>query len=248
MLTLGSPSAGAWPADLSQRIARDALKLVPQSLAELFLVNEGDIFAEARTSSSRVLSMVYLDLPTGRLTTPTKLALGEELSERAQALQGEHFRSAVVALGAMYRVAVDLADPGVGSRLGNDARAEAIRREFYSFVAANRDKIPLVIVEPDSLRITLDAVPAFLGEVVAKASTQSAMLRAEGQEEGRVVPSAEIDFRSPVFAVASTAYSRSVSVVAATWIAIWRSAGGDMSRQKPPQIINPRPSEPNPGE
>ncbi len=103
-----------------------------------------------------------------------------------------------------------------------------------------------MIVEPDSLRITLDAVPGFLGDVAAKTPAQAAMLRAEGQEDGRVLPSAEIDFRSPVFAVASTAYSRSVSAVAATWIAIWRSAGGDMTRQKPPRIINPRPSEPRP--
>jgi hypothetical protein len=32
-----------------------------------------------------------------------------------------------------------------------------------------------------------------------------------------------------------------VSAVAATWIAMWRAAGGDMTRQKPPQIIKPRP-------
>ncbi len=118
VLALGSPPAGAWPADLSQRIAKDALRLVPQSLAELFVANERDIFAEARISDSKALSMVYLDLAKGRLTTPTKLALGQELSERARALQGEDFRSAVVALGATYRVAVDLADPGVGSAWG----------------------------------------------------------------------------------------------------------------------------------
>ena len=113
------------------------------------------------------------------------------------------------------------------------------------FVAANRDKIPLVVVDPDSMRMKVDALPGFLGDVVAKTAVQATLLRAEAQDDGRVVPHAEIDFRSPVFAVASTAYSRSVSAVAATWIAIWRSAGGDLKRQKPPQIINPRPSENN---
>lgn len=242
---LGSPRAQAWPADLSQRIARDALKLVPRSLAEIVLANEVEIFAQARGAASRPLSLVYLDLPKGRLTAPTKAALAQEMAERANALHGQDFKRAVIALGASYRLAVDLADPGLGSGLGADAKARAIRREFYLFVAANRDKIPLVVVEPDSMRMTLEAVPGFLAEVVAQTGAQAALLRAEAQDDGRVLPHTEIDFKSPVFAVASTAYSRSMSAVAATWIAIWRSAGGDMNRHKSPQIINPRPSEPN---
>ena len=244
-MVLASAKADAWPADLSQRIARDALKLVPQSLAELFRSSEEDIFADARTSPMPALSLVYLDLPKGRLGAPTQAALGQEFWERVRALQGTDFRGAVIALGATYRLAVDLADPGVGSGLGNDAKARAIRREFYLFVAANRDKIPLVVVRPESMRMKLDALPVFLGEVVEKTEAPAALLRAEGQENGRVLLHGEIDFRSPVFAVASTAYSRSVSAVAATWIAIWRAAGGDMKRQRTPQIINPRPSELN---
>lgn len=240
-LLLGSPRAEAWPADLSQRIARDALKIVPKSLAEIFLANEAEIFADARTSSMPALSLVYSDLPKGRLDAPTKQALALEFTERVKALGGHDFRGAVIALGATYRLAVDLADPSVGLGIGSDAKAKAIRREFYLFTTANLDKIPVVLVEPDSMRLALDELPGFLDRVIAKTPAQAARLREEGQEDGRVVPATEIDFRSPVFAVSSIAYSRSVSAVAATWIAIWRSAGGDMSRQKPPQIIKPRP-------
>ena len=99
----------------------------------------------------------------------------------------------------------------------------------------------MVLVEPDAMRLSLDALPGFLESVAAKTPEQAARLREEGQEDGRVIAAAAIDFRSPVFAVSSTAYSRSVSAVAATWIALWRAAGGDMTRQKPPQIIKPRP-------
>ncbi|MBK5254718.1 MAG: hypothetical protein JJE39_01655 [Vicinamibacteria bacterium] len=219
------------------------MRLLPRSLAEAFLHNEKEIFSDARTSTMPALSLIYQDLAQGRLAEPTKVAIGQELSERARALQGPDFRSAVIALGAAYRLAVDLPDPGIGSGLGADAKARAIRQEFYLFVAANRGKIPLVVVEPASLRMRLDAVPGFLASVVAKTSAQAALLRQEGHEGGRVLRYGEIDFRSPVFAVASTAYSRSVSVVAAVWIAIWRSAGGDMTRQKAPQTINPRPLE-----
>ena len=244
-LLLGSPRVEAWPGDLSQHIARDALKLVPRSLAEAFLAHETEIFADARASGMPALTLVYQDLPKGRLADATRQAIALEVAERARALKGQDFRGAVIALGAAYRLAVDLADPGVGSGLGTDGTASAIRREFYLFVAANREKIPLVVVEPGSMRIGLEAIPGFLAEVSARTPAQSALLRREGQEGGRILPHAGIDFRSPVFAVASTAYSRSVSAVAAVWIAIWRSAGGDMTRQKTPWTINPKPKEPS---
>ena len=242
---LGPPRAHAWPAELSESIARDAMKLLPRSLVELFLANEAEIFSGARTSNVPVLPLLYEGLSQGRLSTATMKALGEELQNRAKALHGPSFRSAVIALGASYRLAVDLADPGVGSGLGSDAKAKAIRREFYLYVGAHRDKFPLVLSEPDSMKLTLDAVPEFLAGQLAKTPNRTALLRVEGQEGGRVLRYSEIDFLSPVFAVASTAYSRSVCAVAATWIAVWRSAGGDMKRQRPPRIINPWPKEQN---
>jgi len=239
-LLLISPRADAWPADLSQRIAKDALKIIPKSLAEILLANEAEIFADARTSTMPALSLIYADLPRGRLAEPTRQALALEFTERVKALRGENFRAAVIALGATYRLAVDLADPGVGQGIGSDAKAKAIRREFYAFTTGNLDKIPVVLVEPDSMRLAVDRLPDFLDGVTTKTPEQAARLREEAQEGGRVLPAGEIDFRSPVFAVASTAYSRSVCAVAATWIGIWRAAGGDMTRQKPPRIIKPR--------
>jgi len=239
-----SDDAAAWPADLSQRIAKDALKLLPKSLSELFLAHQDAIFADARTTGMPSLPLVYRDLPKGKLSQPTRAAITKEVGDRLTALQGNDFRGAVIALGSMYRLSVDLADPAVGDELGADAKARAIRKEFYAYVTANLDKIPVVVVEPDSMRIKPDKIPGFLDDVVGKTPSQSAMLRAEGQEDGKVLRATEIDFRSPVFAVASTAYSRSVSAVAATWIAMWRAAGGDMQRQKPPRIINPNPRVP----
>jgi hypothetical protein len=231
--------AVAWPADLSQRIAKDALRLLPQSLVEVFEAHQAEIFADARVTKMPALSLLYLDLPKGRLSAPAKTALRQELGRRALALHGRDFRGAVIALGSTYRLTVDLADPAVGATLGSDVKARAIRREFYAFVTASLDKIPVVVVAPESMRLDLDRIPAFLDEVLAKTPGQSTLLRDEAQEAGRVLKAAEIDFRSPVFAVASTAYSRSVNAVAATWIAIWRKAGGDMQRQKAPRLIKP---------
>lgn len=241
-LVFGAQPAVAWPADLSQSIARDALKLIPRSLADLFRAHEKEIFGEASASSSEALPLVYADLAKGKLAEPTTDALAREMADRVKDLHGADFRAAVIALGVTYRLVVDLSDPGVSEDLGFDAKGRAIRREFYLFVAAHRGKIPLVIVQPEAMRMKIEAVPSYLGAVVAKTPSQARLLREEGEEGGRVTPYRQIDFLSPVFAVASTSYSRSVSAVAATWIAIWRSAGGDMNRQSIPQVISPKPS------
>lgn len=224
---------------------QDALKLLPKSLAEVLVAQQAGIFSEARASKSLALKLVYADLSKGRLSAPTRTALAQETSQCSRSLQSQEFGPAVISLGSAYRLAVDLADPGVSPGLGVDEKARAIRREFYLFVAANRDRIPLVVAEPASMSLRLDALPAFLADVTLKTSAQGSLLRAESEELGHLFKHTEIDFRSPVFAVASTAYSRSVSAVAATWIAIWRNAGGDMNRQKAPQIISPRPFDLN---
>ena len=44
---------------------------------------------------------------------------------------------------------------------------------------------------------------------------------------GRVVDHRRLDYRSPAWAVSSLAYSRAVTAVAASWLAVWREAHGD---------------------
>lgn len=239
LLVLGSLRADAWPAELSRQMAKDALRLLPKSLAEVIAENEVRVFAEAQTARPDVLRQIYLDLPQGRLSPTTIASLDREFGERARALRSGDFRPAVIALGGTYRLVVDIADPALGLGGSDPLIADAIRREFYSFVTANHDRIPLVIADPGSLGLRLGVLPRFLAETVARTPEQAARLLAEGQEGGRVLPFSGIDFTSPVFAVASAAYSRSVGAVAATWIAIWRSAGGDMSRPRLPHLIKP---------
>jgi hypothetical protein len=236
----GGAPAAAWPADLARSIARDARRLVPRSLADILARQEAEVVAEARVAQMRVLPLLYADLSRGRVSAATQGALAEDLSARVEAFRGKSFRAGVIGLGGAYRLAVDLADPALGSGLGGDAKAAALRREFYLFVAANRDKIPLVVAPQDALGLRLEAVPGFLAQVAAATPAQSTRLRDEGLEGGRVLLHDEIDFRSPVFAVASTAYSRSVTAVAATWIAVWRASGGDMTRPKTPRTVGPK--------
>ncbi len=56
---------------------------------------------------------------------------------------------------------------------------------------------------------------------------------------GHVVSHAQLDFRSPAWAAASVAYSRAVTATAATWIAAWREAHGDLTRMARPRVVAP---------
>jgi hypothetical protein len=49
-----------------------------------------------------------------------------------------------------------------------------------------------------------------------------------------------IDFRSPVYGVASLSYSRAVTGIAATWLAVWRDAHGDLTRPARQRIVTPQ--------
>ena len=56
-----------------------------------------------------------------------------------------------------------------------------------------------------------------------------------------------LDYRSPVFGVASLSYSRAVTAIAATWLAVWREARGDLTRIPSPATVTPSDAPPIPG-
>jgi hypothetical protein len=73
------------------------------------------------------------------------------------------------------------------------------------------------------------------------------VIGAELFTNGRVVDHRRIDYRSPVFGVASLSYSRAVTAIAATWLAVWREARGDLTRTPRALEIHPRDAPPIPG-
>jgi hypothetical protein len=74
----------------------------------------------------------------------------------------------------------------------------------------------------------------------------SPVIRTELFKNGRLVSHRAIDYRSPVLGVAWLSYSRAVTAIAATWLAVWREARGDVTRQPKPQIVAPVDAPPVP--
>lgn len=227
----------AWPATVLESLARDARRLLPASLARLMAEREKAIVHEMQRFPPELGRALAIDQNAGRLS-PTTLGL---LDQRAAAV-ADMFRQGrvsegVVALGGLVRVPADLSDPALGAAGGYPP---GVTSEYYAFVEGNLGKIPVVLSDPPALRLQRTQLPAYWQSMISASRGHSAIIRTEMYREGRVVPHHRIDFRNPVFGVASLAYSRAVTGIAATWLAVWREARGDMTRQPAPRVVEPK--------
>jgi hypothetical protein len=232
----------AWPASLQTALLRDACRLVPKTLARLISDREREVVEEAQRLPVDLGRLVATDSLGGRLQPETLSALDGHLSEAVAVLREGRVRDGVVRLGATMRIPADLADPGLAS--GSEGYPPGLVREYYAFVEANLGKLPVTLDEPRALKLERGEVGSYWQLLLDRSREQSPLLRREMFRGGRVVDHRGLDWRSPVFAVAQIAYSRAVTGIAATWLALWREARGDTTRQPSPRLVEPRDAPP----
>jgi hypothetical protein len=236
-LLLCAAEAGAWPAHLMECLNRDARRLLPQSLARLLARREPQIQDEIQRFPPRLTQALAEDLAAGQLQPDTLAALDAETAEIVKMLKEQRVTEGLVRLGALLRVPADLSDPVL--TVGPDGYASGVTREYYAFVEASLDKIPVVLSDRPALELSRAKLPGYWQDVLLQSRAQSPVIRIEMFQGGRVVDHKSIDYRSPVFGVASLSYSRAVTAIAATWLAVWREARGDLTRTREPRTIAP---------
>jgi hypothetical protein len=236
VLLLAPRPAAAWPAALLESLLRDARKLVPRSLAELLAQREKEILAEAHRPSAGVQSL-WLDLAGGQLQPTTLSTLDAEAAVALGLLREQRVSEGIVKLGALYRIPADLSDPVLG--VGPDGYPSGVAREYYAFVAASLEKIPVVLDDNRALQLPAGSLPKYWQKVLERSRLDSPVIRVELFQNGRVIDHRTLDYRSPVFGVGSLAYSRAVTAIAATWLALWREAQGDVTRMAVPRQVRP---------
>jgi hypothetical protein len=230
--------AQAWPASLQTALLRDACRLVPKSLARLISDREREVVEEAQRLPVDLGRLVATDALAGRLQPETLAALDGHLSDAVNVLRQGRVSEGVVRLGATMRIPADLADPGLAS--GTEGYPPGLVREYYAFVEANLSRLPVTLDDPGALKLQRDEVGPYWQRLLDRSREQSPLLRREMLRNGRVLDHRGLDWRSPVFAVAQIAYSRAVTGIAATWLALWRQARGDLTRQPSPKVVEPR--------
>lgn len=234
-LLLPAP-AGAWPATLLESLVRDARRLVPRSLGQLLAQREKEILAEAHRPSPGVQSL-WLDLAGGRLQPATLTALDAEAAVPLALLREQRVTEGIIKLGALYRIPADLSDPVLGA--GPAGYPSGVVREYYAFVSASLEKIPVVLEDNRALELRAGSLPGYWQKLLERSRLDSPVIRLELFQNGRVVDHRTLDYRSPVFGVGSLAYSRAVTAIAATWLALWRDAQGDVTRMAVPRQVRP---------
>jgi hypothetical protein len=230
--------AGAWPAALMQSLGRDARRLLPRSLAALMAEREPQIIAEAQRFPPELAQALAADLSAGVLQPSTVAVLEGRASEAVELFGEQRVSEGVIKLGALLRIPADLSDPVLSA--GSDGYPAGVVREYYAFVEGSLDKIPVVLDDAAALRLRSRALPAYWQSILGRSRSQSAVIRTELFQNGRVVDHRTIDYRSPVFGVGSLSYSRAVTAIAATWLALWREANGDLTRIPATREVRPR--------
>ena len=228
--------AGAWPAALLESLHRDARRLVPRSLRDLLAQREKEILAEAHRPTPGVQSL-WTDLAGGRLQPATLSALDAQAAQALALLREQRVTEGIIKLGALYRIPADLSDPVLGA--GPEGYPSGVVREYYAFLSASLDKIPVVLDDKRALELPAGRLPGYWQALLDRSRLDSPVIRTELFQNGRVVDHRKIDYRSPVFGVGSLAYSRAVNAIAATWLALWREARGDVTRMAVPRVVRP---------
>jgi ribosome modulation factor len=128
--------------------------------------------------------------------------------------------------------------------VGPEGYPAGVTREYYAFVEGYLAKIPVVLDDPAALKLERKALPGYWQGLLARSREQSPVIRTEMVRGGRLVSHKSLDYRSPVYAVASLSYSRAVNGIAATWLAVWREAHGDTTRLPKAREVLPQESGP----
>lgn len=242
LLLAVAAEAAAWPAPLMEALQRDARRLVPRSLSRLLGERELQVLEEARRFPPDLSQAVAADLALGHLRPETLAALDAEAARAVQLLREQRVSEGLIRLGGLMRIPADLADPVLSA--GPAGYPAGVTREYYAFVSASLTKIPVVLDDPPALELARKDLPAYWQRLVDRSRVQSPVIGVEMFTNGRVVDHRRIDYRSPVFGVASLSYSRAVTAIAATWLAVWRDAHGDTTRMRAPRQVAPRETEP----
>lgn len=230
--------ARAWPAPLVESLAQDARRLVPKTLARLIREREREILEEAARSPWN--SLAAADVAAGRLQPETVAMVDSRITEVVTLMRERRTSEGIIRLGAMLRLAVDLTDPVLS--IDAEGYPAGVPAEYYLFVQANLDKIPIVVDDEKSLKLGRRDLPAYWQRLLDRSRMDSPVIRTEMFRGGRITPYRTIDYRSPVFGVASLAYSRAVTAVAATWLVAWREVRGDLTRMPRPRSLEPQES------
>jgi len=242
LLALLPQAAAAWPPEMMTALGRDARRLLPRSLSRLLGERETEIVRELERFPPEIARALAVDLPAGRLQPETIAALEHEADRVVEMLREGQVSPGLVRLGALLRIPADLCDPVLAGV--PEGWPPGLVREYYGLLSAHFDRMPVVLDGPTPLDASRVRLPELWQSLLDRTRPQAPVIHRELFRSGRVVDHRRLDYRSPAWAVASLSYSRAVTGIAATWLAVWREARGDTTRMPRARTVDPADAEP----
>jgi len=169
LLVLAPPWAAAWPAETMAALSRDARRLLPRSLARLLGERESEVLDELQRFPPDVSRALAEDLPGGRLRPETVAALEAQADRAIELLRAGHVSQGLVRLGGLLRIPADLSDPVLS--VGPEGWPPGVTREYYALFAANLGRMPVVLDDPDALKLTRKDLPALWQSLLERRSS-----------------------------------------------------------------------------
>lgn len=214
----------AWAPETRIRMVRDALNMMPRSLRSVLGGHEKSIMRGALTPLTEEGTPPHLP-PALQGTLP------DEISRRSAALvaavdEREPFSEIAERFGALSHFVADAGYPPSGGGAEGAIRYD----HFAGFVNSRLEKIPFVFYGHDRGALQEDEIREFALGIIERAARQdSELARSYGPDGADGTPGA-FDDRSVPFAIASLAYSRTVTDIVRAWLSAWERARGDLGR------------------
>jgi hypothetical protein len=227
-ISLAIPAAvtptAAWSPRTRVRMVEDARKLMPRALREVLARHEREIRRGMLTPMTAEGSPAHLPPWQGGTLDAEIVARGARVTA---AVDGrEPFSVVALRFGELAHFVADAAFPPLAGGSGDEARYA----HFSSLVDDRLDKIPLVFYGHGDPMLERGDAAAFARAVLERAREEDSELARAYEAAGPDPHPSAFDDRSVPFAVASLAYSRTVTRIVNAWLDAWQRAHGDLGR------------------
>jgi hypothetical protein len=215
---------GAWSPETRIRMADDALNMMPRSLRTVLGKHRQAILRGALEPLAEEGTAPHLP-PSVHGTLPAEVAR-RSVAVVAAVERRRPFSEVARRFGALSHF---VADAGFPPLAGGSAGADHYDH-FSDLVRTRQDKIRFVFYGHENGDLDSGGLEAFTRVILERAAAQDALLAKIYAAAGDPPAPSMFDDRSVPFAIASLAYSKTVTDIVRAWLHTWENAHGDMGR------------------
>ncbi len=233
LILAAAPSrALGWTPAMDDRVAHEAIRLMPTSLREILETHLADMTAGIREAAGDESGPDHT-LDPGQEGSSAATLAARKVAETIAMINGHKpFADVARSMGALAHVIGDLNDPLQVS--SDDPAEQRYAGDYASYVESNLDRYPLVFYGWKDTHLGLPGRPAD-GDVASFAESIARRSREHYRHIRRAYASSDprpvaqrFDVRSLPFGIGSLCYSHTVTDTARIWLHIWGRAHGDL--------------------